>query len=199
MDDPQHFLNETFKALRAMDARDSEAVRLASYQLKDVAHVWFEMWESERGDAALAPTWAEFEEAFMERFLSDEERIAMATKFEKLEQGNKSVREYSLEFTRLSKYALYMIPTEKHKLTRFVKGLVPRIKSACAAVAMSPTCTFSSLVGFAEQQESWKNEERVDRDQNKKARLTGGFSGNNYKGGQSKGYSHCSVLRLFPC
>ncbi|XP_059289002.1 uncharacterized protein LOC132042499 [Lycium ferocissimum] len=54
---------------------------------------------------------------------------------------------------------------------------------------MSPTCAFSSLVGFAEQQESWKNEERVDRDQNKKARSAGGFSGNNYKGGQSKGYS----------
>ena len=85
VDDPQHFLDETFKALRAMDAQDSEAVRLASYQLKDVAHVWFEMWESERGDAALAPTWAEFKEAFMERFLSDEERIVMATKFEKLE------------------------------------------------------------------------------------------------------------------
>ncbi|XP_059307043.1 uncharacterized protein LOC132058603 [Lycium ferocissimum] len=160
VDDPQHFLDETFKALRAMDAQDSEAVRLASYQLKDVAHVWFEMWESERGDTALAPTWAEFEEAFMERFLSDEERIAMATKFEKLEQGNKSVREYSLEFTRPSNL-----------------------------VAMSPTCTFSSLVGFAEQQESWKNEERVDRDQNKKARSAGGFSGNNYRGGQSKGYS----------
>ncbi|XP_059312728.1 uncharacterized protein LOC132063953 [Lycium ferocissimum] len=59
-------IDETFKALRAIDAQDTKAVRLTSYQLKDVAHAWFEMWESERGDAALAPMWAEFEETFME-------------------------------------------------------------------------------------------------------------------------------------
>ncbi|XP_059285686.1 uncharacterized protein LOC132039159 [Lycium ferocissimum] len=80
------------------------------------------------------------------------------------------VREYSLKFTRLARYATYMILTEKHKLTRFVRGLVPRLKSARSTTAMSLTCTFLSLVGFAEQQENWKGEERLEREQSKKAR-----------------------------
>ncbi|XP_060212009.1 uncharacterized protein LOC132639586 [Lycium barbarum] len=97
----------------------------------------------------------------MERFLSDDEPFAMATKFENLEQGTMSVREYSLKFTRLERYPMFMIQTKKNKLSRFVRGLVPHIKSACVAAAISPTCTFSSLVGFVEQQENWKGEESL--------------------------------------
>ncbi|XP_059288392.1 uncharacterized protein LOC132041700 [Lycium ferocissimum] len=142
-DYPHYFMDETFKALRAMSAHGSEPMDFASYQLKDVAHAWFELWETERGNNAPAPAWAEFEGTFIERFLSDEKRFAMATKFEKMEQGTMFVHEYILKFT------------------------LSRIKSACAATAMCPTCTFSSLVGFAEQQENWKGEERLEREQSR--------------------------------
>ncbi|MCE3216393.1 hypothetical protein HAX54_006332, partial [Datura stramonium] len=48
-------------------------------------------------------------------------------------------------FTYLTRYVMYMIPTENQKLRRFLRGLMPHIKSACVFSAMSPTCTFESL------------------------------------------------------
>ncbi|XP_059288969.1 uncharacterized protein LOC132042445 [Lycium ferocissimum] len=68
----------------------------------------------------------------MGRYLSNEERFALATKFKKIELGTMFVREYSLKFTRLVR-------------------LIPRIMSACAAAAMSLTGTLFPWLG------SWNN------------------------------------------
>ncbi|XP_059284743.1 uncharacterized protein LOC132038036 [Lycium ferocissimum] len=89
-DDPQYTMDETFKALRAIGAHGSEPEDFASYQLKDVAHAWFKLWETEQGNKTVAPTWAEFEGEFMERFLSNKERFALVAKFEMIEQGTKN-------------------------------------------------------------------------------------------------------------
>ncbi|WMV50091.1 hypothetical protein MTR67_043476 [Solanum verrucosum] len=43
-EDPQNFIYEVFKILDAMGVTPREKAELASYQLKDVAQVWFERW-----------------------------------------------------------------------------------------------------------------------------------------------------------
>ncbi|MCD7455879.1 hypothetical protein HAX54_029981, partial [Datura stramonium] len=59
-----------------------------------------------------------------------------------LEQGFMTIREYNLQFTPLAKYAMYMIPTKKQKLRRFMRGLEPHVKVASATTAVrSTTCT----------------------------------------------------------
>lgn len=40
-------------------------------------------------------TWTAFEEALIDKFLSEEDRFGLATKFEQLKQNNMSLREYS--------------------------------------------------------------------------------------------------------
>ncbi|KAK4729667.1 hypothetical protein R3W88_022655 [Solanum pinnatisectum] len=40
-EDPQEFLDEVYKIVNAMGVSSSEKAELASYQLKDVAQVWF--------------------------------------------------------------------------------------------------------------------------------------------------------------
>ena len=50
-------------------------------------------------------------------------REAKAREFELLTQGNMTVTQYDAQFTRLSRYAGYLIPDEKRKVERFVNGL----------------------------------------------------------------------------
>lgn len=72
----------------------------------------------------------------MERFLSEEDRFALATQFEQLRQGSMSVHEYSLKFTRLARYAKHIIYAKVQKLRRFVHGLGPHVMFSIAATAM---------------------------------------------------------------
>ena len=41
-EDPQGFIDEVFNVLDAMGISYQEKAELASYQLKDVTHVWYE-------------------------------------------------------------------------------------------------------------------------------------------------------------
>ncbi|KAG5614811.1 hypothetical protein H5410_014635 [Solanum commersonii] len=47
-EDPQNFIDEIWKILKVMHATETEGVELATYQLKDVAHIWYEQWEESR-------------------------------------------------------------------------------------------------------------------------------------------------------
>ncbi|XP_070001866.1 uncharacterized protein [Nicotiana sylvestris] len=171
------------KALQVMKAFDDEAMELATYQLRDVAGAWFEMWEKKRDEDDGPPTWEEFEEAFMANFIPKEDREAKATEFEQLKQGNKSVQEYYMEFIRLAKHAPHMVKTEKAKIRMFVGGLAYHIKdtTSTAAVGMK---AFSSVVGFAKHLEKDRQLRREEKEHNKKARTTGKFNGTSSGGGR---------------
>lgn len=182
--DPLLWLEEIQKTLRVMKMTGNDAVELASYRLKDVAYAWFEMWEQQRSEEDDPPTWEEFTEAFIANFIPEEDREANATKFEQLRQGSMSVREYYMQFIKLARYAPYMVPSDKAKIRRFIIGLGDHIQDTTAAAAVSMKA-FASVVGFAKSLEEKKQKRRVERDQNKKARTTGGFSGS--VGGGSKG------------
>ena len=47
-EDTQGFIHEVFNVVDAMDVPFREKVKRATYQLKDVAQVWFEKWTDER-------------------------------------------------------------------------------------------------------------------------------------------------------
>ncbi|MCE2055705.1 hypothetical protein HAX54_043209 [Datura stramonium] len=66
-DNLQYFIAEILKDLKAVSTHSSEAVEFAAYQLNDVAHAWFDMQGNECSTTSPAPTWAEFEEAIMQR------------------------------------------------------------------------------------------------------------------------------------
>ncbi|XP_075099214.1 uncharacterized protein LOC142176055 [Nicotiana tabacum] len=154
-EDPMLWMEGVKKALRVMKAFDDETVELAAYQLRDVADAWFEMWEKE----------------------------AKATEFEQLNQGNKSVQEYYMEFIRLAKHAPHMVKTEKAKIRRFVGGLAYHIKDTTSAAAVGMEA-FSSVVGFAKHLEKDIQLRREEKEPNKKAGTMGKFNGTSSGGGR---------------
>nr|XP_033514901.1 uncharacterized protein LOC117279457 [Nicotiana tomentosiformis] len=76
-----------------MHAPVTEAAELSAYQLKDVAHTWYETWEESRGEDAVPATWKEFADAFLQHLLPIEVLKAKALEFERLKQNEMNVND----------------------------------------------------------------------------------------------------------
>ncbi|WMV37817.1 hypothetical protein MTR67_031202, partial [Solanum verrucosum] len=44
-EDPQNFIDEVKKLFGVMQVIGNDRVELVSYQLKDIAHIWFTQWK----------------------------------------------------------------------------------------------------------------------------------------------------------
>ena len=91
-----------------MGATDTEKAELPSYQLKDVAHSWCKMYKDIRALGGVPVMWELFKTTFLERFFPREMREAKV-EFINLKQGSMTVREYSLKFVKLSRYATSLV------------------------------------------------------------------------------------------
>ncbi|WMV40993.1 hypothetical protein MTR67_034378 [Solanum verrucosum] len=56
-EDPQNFIDEVKKIFEVMQETGNDWVESASYQLKDVAHIWYTQWKENRGTEATPITW----------------------------------------------------------------------------------------------------------------------------------------------
>src|ERR1051325_3727137 len=122
-EDPENFIEELQNVFQVMHVADTERVELAAYQLKGVARIWFDQWRGAKAEGALAITWAVFEDAFLGQYFPREMRQAKVREFLNLKQGDMSVREYSLKFTQLSRYAPAMVADMANRMDLFVSGL----------------------------------------------------------------------------
>ncbi|XP_070045315.1 uncharacterized protein [Nicotiana tomentosiformis] len=178
------------KTLRVMHAIEAEGAELASYRLKGVAYSWFEIWEDSREEGNPPARWSEFFNAFIDHFFPTETKAAHATKFENLKQGSMSVWEYHMRFVRLSKYAIYMLPT----MEVIVQGLSPLVINEAATATLNSYMNYGKMVEFAQATETRKRKNRMERESSNRARSAGNFNGTSnggcggsttFKGGSS--------------
>ncbi|XP_070003070.1 uncharacterized protein [Nicotiana sylvestris] len=152
-EDPQNFIDEVQKIFRVMHATDTEAVELATYQLKDVANTWYETWEDSRGEDADPGTWKDFADAFLEHFLPIEVLEAKALEFERLRQNDMSVNEYYLKFISLAKYAPEMVRDMRARVRRFVLGLSDDLFADANIAAQNNDMAITKMVAFVQGNE----------------------------------------------
>ncbi|XP_075074818.1 uncharacterized protein LOC142162370 [Nicotiana tabacum] len=126
--DPQDFLEEVEKATTLLGVKDYRVVRLTTYELKDIADLWFKGIEKSRPEDAPPMVWAEFKKIFIKKWLPPRVRAALAILFETLKQDTLMFLEYSIKFEKLSRYAPHLIPTEDEKIDRFARGLILGIR-----------------------------------------------------------------------
>ncbi|KAK4717816.1 hypothetical protein R3W88_016154 [Solanum pinnatisectum] len=67
--------------------------------------IWFDQWKKSSAEDAPILSWVVFESAFLRRFFPHELKEAKVREFLSFKQDSLSVREYSLKFTQLSRYA----------------------------------------------------------------------------------------------
>ena len=138
------------RTLRLIKAFETESVELASYRLLDVAANWYESWELSRGEGAPPAVWDEFTEAFLGHFLPPETRRARVHRFLHLRQDGRSVREYSLEFDSLARYAPAIVADRVHQ---YVMGLDPYLIDSCMVMASQPGMDIARVQAYAQGME----------------------------------------------
>ncbi|XP_070057121.1 uncharacterized protein [Nicotiana tomentosiformis] len=138
------------RTLRVMKATATESVELASYKLQDVAVNWYESWELSRGEDAPLVVWHEFTEGFLRHYLPPELRWARVDRFLTLRQGNMSVRDYSLQFDCLARYAPTIVAKMEDQVHRFVMGLEPHLLNDYMSVLLQPCMDISHIQAYAQ-------------------------------------------------
>ncbi|XP_073261125.1 uncharacterized protein [Populus alba] len=158
----------------AMGCTDHRAVTLASFRLEgEVAVNWYESKRGERAASSPPMAWKEFSEMFLERFLPESVREARSYEFEKLVQGDLTVIEYEVEFTRLSRFAWYLVPTEDRKIKRFVRGLNSYLFKAIRAHEFK---TYSAVVDRARAIKARELEDELSVGSVKRPKVANQFS-----------------------
>ena len=94
-------------------------------------------------------------------------------RFESLRQNGLLVTEYEVHFCQLSRHALAIIPNEKERIRRFLRGLIFSNRSAMF-LASREGSSFHSIVSAAKEAELMEREEFGDP---KRARISGQFHG----------------------
>lgn len=105
-----------------------------SYQFKYITYQWHEEWDRHRGDLEISKLWDGFSNAFFDHFFSQELREAKVEKFINLKQGRMTVKEYTLKFHQLSRYAFDLAADIIRRMRKFAIGLnrdlIIKIKTA---------------------------------------------------------------------
>ncbi|XP_069149754.1 uncharacterized protein [Solanum lycopersicum] len=157
-EDPQEFIDEVHKILVAMGATDNEKLELASYQLKDVAQTWCKMWQDSRVLGGVPVTWELFQTIFLEKFFPREMREAKVEEFINLKQGSMTVKEYSLKFVKLSRYATSLVSNSRDEMSRFLTGINGDLEEECRSAMLHDNMDLSRLMPkFKKGQKSSRN------------------------------------------
>ncbi|XP_070039346.1 uncharacterized protein [Nicotiana tomentosiformis] len=167
-----------------MRATEVEEIELASYRLKGVEYSWFEMWEYSREEGIPPARWSEFADAFIDHFLPAETKADRAVEFKTLKQGSKNMWEYHMEFVRLSKYAIHMMPTMEARVRRFVQGLSPLVINEAATAALNSDMNYGKMVAFAQAIKAQNLKHMMEQEGSSRARSAGNL-GDSFKGGRS--------------
>ncbi|XP_075078500.1 uncharacterized protein LOC142164566 [Nicotiana tabacum] len=183
--DPQDFLDIMQRTLQIIHATDVESVEFTSYRLRDVAVTWYETWKQTRGPNVPPVTWKEFSEAFLQQYLSIELRRARRDRFLHLEQGNMSVREYSMQFNSLARYAPTIVADMSDRVHQFVSGLGAHLINECTTASLNQGMDIARIQAYAQGLEDRKRQQRAnrehDRGQQKRARFAGNIG--EFRGG----------------
>ncbi|EOX94071.1 Uncharacterized protein TCM_003164 [Theobroma cacao] len=171
IEDPQVFLDEMDKISIALGYSSHRAVELTGFMLTEVAQIWFATLKSCRPPGSTPLTWEEFTQAFIDRFLPESVRDDKEQEFETLMQAlGMIVSDYDIQFTQLSRYAPYLVQTERERIKRFIKGLHKLIYKILVSKRFT---SYLEVVDAARKIEVGHAEVGVERDKSKRNRGEG--------------------------
>lgn len=172
-EDPQVFLDEMDKICTALGCSSHQIVELTGFRLTDVAQIWFSMLKRCKPPSFAPLTWEEFTQAFINRFLLENMRDAKSHEFETLIQvPGMTVSDYDIQFTKLSRYASYLVQTERERIKRFIKGLHRPIYRILVSQTFR---SYPEIVDAFKKIEAGRTKVRVERERSKRNRGEGSF------------------------
>ncbi|KAF3632455.1 putative hyoscyamine 6-dioxygenase-like [Capsicum annuum] len=154
--------------------------------------------ESKKGRRCRAHKMGRVCHYFLNKFFPLELREMKVLEFINLKQGNITVKEYSLKFTQLAKYAPHMVEDSRSRMSKFVLGVSSNVVKEYRTAMLIKEMDISRLMVHAHQIEEAKNREKER--ENKRARI-GSFNFTQHKlegGNLSQFRQKSSVLAPSP-
>ncbi|XP_070032443.1 uncharacterized protein [Nicotiana tomentosiformis] len=127
----------------------------------------------------------------MEKFVPQSRREELRRQFEQLRQGDMSMTHYEMRFLELARHAIWLVPTDRERIRRFIDGLTFQLRYLMTRERVSGA-TFDEVVDIARQIEMVCSQERVEREA-KRPRGQGGFSsvpGGQFHHGRGRPFRH---------
>ncbi|XP_023543569.1 uncharacterized protein LOC111803417 [Cucurbita pepo subsp. pepo] len=177
----ESWVESTETIFEHMNCPEDQKVKCASFMLKGEAHFWWKTAQQtlRKEDEDEEPIcWHEMKRAFIHKYYPAVYWYNNREAFLHLKQGNMTVEEYELEFTRLSRFALEYIDTEEKRTYKFILGLRSEIQGKVAAIAATSYARAlhaASILDFhlqkasneLEDQGSYQNKRKFDKHSNK--------------------------------
>ena len=98
-----------------------------------------------------------FKTVFLERFFPREMMEAKVEEFINLKHGSMTVREYSLKFLKLSRYATSLVSNTRHKMSKLLTGIAEDLEEECRAAMLNASMGLSRLMVHVQNVEENRN------------------------------------------
>ncbi|KAJ9538250.1 hypothetical protein OSB04_030983 [Centaurea solstitialis] len=155
------WIREMELAFDTCNCVEEDKVVFAISMLKSNVIFWWDGEAGPRGSkAARETTWERFVERFKMQFCPLVATKKLEEDFMKLEQGSKTVQEYTSSFIEKARFAEIYIPTEARRIERYIWGLRANIRELVLNMHHG---TFQSAVDAAENTEREKMRQMGDR------------------------------------
>ncbi|XP_070045575.1 uncharacterized protein [Nicotiana tomentosiformis] len=102
---------------------ETSEVSFNTFQLSWAAFKWWEAYERSRSVGAAPLSWHEFSILFLEKFVPQTRREELHMQFEHLRPEGMCVTHYEMRFSELAHHAVWLVPTERERIRRFIDGL----------------------------------------------------------------------------
>ncbi|XP_070050408.1 uncharacterized protein [Nicotiana tomentosiformis] len=122
-EDAQGFLDKCQWILHTVGILETSGVSFTTFHIFGVAFRWWEAYERRRPVDAASLTWQEFSVFFLEKFMLQSHREELRRKLEQFQQDGMSVTQYKMRFSELARHAVWLVPTNRERIMRFIDGL----------------------------------------------------------------------------
>ncbi|XP_070034456.1 uncharacterized protein [Nicotiana tomentosiformis] len=109
--------------LQIVGILETSGVSFSTFQFFGAAFRWWEAYERCRSVGASPLTWKEFSVLFLEKFVLQSSTEELRRQFEQLRQDGMSVTQYEMRFSELACQEVWLVPTDRERIRRFIDGL----------------------------------------------------------------------------
>ncbi|XP_070035241.1 uncharacterized protein [Nicotiana tomentosiformis] len=122
-EDAQDFLDRFQWILRTTGILKTSGVCFTTFQLSGDAFRWWDAYERGRPVGAAPLSWHEFSILFLEKFVPQTHREELCRQSEQLRQEGMFMTPYEMRFSELARHVIWLVPTERERIRRFIDGL----------------------------------------------------------------------------
>ncbi|XP_070052636.1 uncharacterized protein [Nicotiana tomentosiformis] len=181
-EDVQDFIGRCRDRLHNMRILESHGVDFTTFQLEGKVRRWWQSYLLGRPAGSPPMTWSQFTQLFLDMYIPPSKREELRYLFE---QGHMSVIDYEVRFSKLSRHALMILPTDAERIRRFVAGLHSGIRANMAREVEMGT-SYQLVVETARRIEGYRQRWKEKMQQDKRVHFSGEFRGQFGRGQPSK-------------